>query len=403
MSDDETPVLIVGGSLAGLSSALFLAEQGVRSLLVERHPEISAHPRAQAASPRTMGLLDAIGLGDEVRAAETPNAQYGDILQVESLAGKELGRFDGPFRHDTHGVSRTGWTLIGQDRLEPILCARAEQLGADVRFGTELIRHTQDADGVTAVVRRNADGVEYTVRAKYLIAADGHRSPIRTELGIATTGRGTFGRQMIILFRADLEPLVADRKFFLCFVSNPEVHGVLGQLGAVGTELWCLAPSLRPEDGHEEYTTERCVALVRAAVGVPDLPLTVTDASSWEIAARVAERFDDRRAFLVGDSAHVMPPTGGFGGNVGLQDAHNLAWKSALALARHRRREPARHLRAGAAAGRRLHRRAGRHPVPAAQRSRPGGRGVTNRRRRCCSDTDTGRMPCSPRTTTPLS
>ncbi|GAA4608364.1 2-polyprenyl-6-methoxyphenol hydroxylase-like FAD-dependent oxidoreductase [Actinoplanes octamycinicus] len=331
MTDDETPVLIVGGSLAGLSSALFLAHQGIRPLLVERHPRISAHPRAQAASPRTMELLDAIGLGDEVRAAETPNAQYGDILQVESLAGKELGRFDGPFRHDTHGVSRTGWTLIGQDRLEPILRARAEQLGADIRFGTELVGHTQDADGVTAVIR-GADGAERTVRAKYLIAADGHRSPIRAELGIGTTGRGTFGRQMIILFRADLEPLVAGRKFFLCFVSNPDVHGVLGQLGAAGTRLWCLAPSLRPEDGHQEYPPERCVELVRAAAGVPDLPLTVTDASSWEIAARVAERFRAGRVFLVGDSAHVMPPTGGFGGNMGLQDAHNLAWKLALVL-----------------------------------------------------------------------
>lgn len=83
MYDDETPVLIVGGSMVGLSAALFLARQGVRPLLVERHPEISTHPRAQAASPRTMELLDGIGLGDQVRAAETPHARYGDILQVE--------------------------------------------------------------------------------------------------------------------------------------------------------------------------------------------------------------------------------------------------------------------------------------------------------------------------------
>ena len=332
MIDDETPVLIVGGSMVGLAAALFLAHQGVRTLLVERHTEISAHPRAQAASPRTMELLDGIGLGDAVRAVENPHAQYGDILQVESLSGAELNRFDGPFRHDTHGVSSTGWTLVGQDRLEPVLHRRAVELGADIRFGTELVSYDQDDAGVTAVIRRPADGSLRTVRARYLIAADGHRSPIRTELGIGTDGRGTFGRQMIVLFRADLEQYVDNRKFFLCFVSNPQVHGVLGQLGPSGSDLWCLAPSLDADDTHEDYSAERCLELVRAAVGAPDLPAAVEDVSSWEIAARLADRFRAGRVFLAGDAAHVMPPTGGFGGNLGIQDAHNLAWKLALVL-----------------------------------------------------------------------
>jgi hypothetical protein len=137
---------------------------------------------------------------------------------------------------------------------------------------------------------------------------------------------------MIILFRADLERYVDGRKFFLCFVSNPQVHGVLGQLGASGSDRWCLAPSLRPDDTHEDYSTDRCLTLVRAAVGVAELPAVIEDASSWEIAARLADRFRAGRVLLVGDAAHVMPPTGGFGGNMGVQDAHNLAWKLALVL-----------------------------------------------------------------------
>ncbi|MFF5365524.1 FAD-dependent monooxygenase [Streptomyces sp. NPDC013187] len=332
MADETTEVLIVGGSMVGLAQALFLARQGIRPLLVERHAEISAHPRAQAASPRTMELLRALGLEDAVRARENPHAQYGDILQAESLTGAELGRFDGPFRFDRHEVGTTGWTLIGQDRLEPVLRERAEELGADIRFATEMTEFTQDADGVTAVLRSAGDGSERTVRARYLVAADGSRAPIRTSLGIGHHGPGVFGRQMNIVFHADLDPYVAGRTFFLCFVSNPVVKGVLGKLGGADSDRWVLAPSLPPGSDHRVFGTEDCVELVRAAVGVPDLPVTVESATSWEIAAWVADRFRSGRVLLAGDCAHVMPPTGGFGGNMGIQDAHNLAWKLARVL-----------------------------------------------------------------------
>ncbi|MGA4850155.1 FAD-dependent monooxygenase [Streptomyces sp. G5(2025)] len=332
MADETTEVLIVGGSMVGLAQALFLARQGIRPLLVERHAEISAHPRAQAASPRTMELLRALGLEDAVRARENPHAQYGDILQAESLTGTELGRFDGPFRHDPNDVGTTGWTLIGQDRLEPVLRERAEELGADIRFATEMTGFTQDAEGVTAVLRDAGDGSERTVRARYLVAADGSRAPIRTSLGIGHHGQGVFGRQMNIIFHADLDPYVAGRTFFLCFVSNPAVKGVLGKLGGADSDRWVLAPSLPPGADHRAYGTEDCVELVRAAVGVPDLPVAVESATSWEIAAWVADGFRSGRVLLAGDCAHVMPPTGGFGGNMGIQDAHNLAWKLARVL-----------------------------------------------------------------------
>ncbi|MEV7467856.1 FAD-dependent monooxygenase [Streptomyces kronopolitis] len=328
--DETTPVLIVGGSMVGLAQALFLAQQGIRPILVEQHAEISAHPRAQAASPRTMELMRALGLEKAVRAQENPYARYGNILQAESLVGAELGWFDGPFRHTANEFSATGWTLIGQDRFEPVLRDRAEELGADVRFATELVRHEQDADGVSAVLRDLRTGEEHTVRAQYLIAADGHRSSVRQGLGIATHGQGVFGRQLNVIFHADLDGYVGDREFFLCFINNAEVKGVLGKLDDV--DRWVLAPSLAPEESHNDYPAERCAELVRAAVGVADLPVAVETVTSWEISARIADRFRAGRVLLVGDAAHVMPPTGGFGGNMGIQDAHNLAWKLALVL-----------------------------------------------------------------------
>ncbi|GDY29738.1 FAD-dependent monooxygenase [Gandjariella thermophila] len=329
---EETPVLIVGGSMVGLASALFLAHHGIRPLLVERHARLSMHPRSISATPRTMEILRALGLEREVRAAENPNARYGRVVQVESLAGRELGWFDGPFREDDDGVSATGWTLIGQDRLEPILFARAEALGADIRLATEMVDFHADVDGVTAVIRDRASGATRTVRAAYLIAADGNRSGIRATLGIGTHGLGTFSRQLNVLFRADLTEYVAGRRFFLCFVNRPEVHGVLGQLDASPDGRWRFAASVSPGQTHDRYSERRCAELVRTAVGVADLDLTVLDVTSWEIAARVADRFRAGRVLLAGDAAHVMPPTGGFGGNLGVQDAHNLAWKLSLVL-----------------------------------------------------------------------
>ncbi|WP_167449840.1 FAD-dependent monooxygenase [Streptomyces hyaluromycini] len=332
MADETVEVLIVGGSMVGLSTALFLAQQGVRPVLVERHQHLSAHPRAQAVSPRTMELMRALGLEDEVRANENPHAQYGDILQAESLAGRELGRFRGPFRHDPSEVAATGWTLIGQDKFEPVLRARAEALGADLRFATELVSFSQDDSGVDAILRNVSDGTERSVRARYLVATDGFRSPIRERLGIGVHGPGVFGRQMNIVFHADLDAHVAGRTFFLCFVSNAQVKGVLGKLGGERSDRWVLAPSLPPEDSHQEYDTQACVDLVRAATGVPGLAVTVESSTSWEIGAWVADRFRSGRVLLAGDCAHVMPPTGGFGGNMGVQDAHNLAWKLSLVL-----------------------------------------------------------------------
>jgi putative polyketide hydroxylase len=329
MTDDSFEVLVVGGSMVGLATAVFLRRHGIRVLVVERQAQISAHPRAQAASPRSMELFRALGLEAEIRARETADAKYGDVLQVSSLAGAEIGRFPGPFQHDQSAVGTTGWTLIGQDQLEPVLLAKGTESGAEIWFGTELIRFAQDNDGVDVVLRDTRDGAQRSFRVQYMIAADGVNAETRTRLGIGAHGRGTFGRQMSVIFHAPLEETVAGREFFLCFVSNEQVKGVLGNIAG---DRWVLALSLEAHDRHSAYTREACVELVRAATGVSGLPVAIESWTSWEIAASVADRFRSGRVLLAGDCAHIMPPTGGFGGNMGVQDGHNLAWKLALIL-----------------------------------------------------------------------
>src|SRR5581483_4051454 len=119
----------------------------------------------------------------------------------------------------------------------------------------------------------------------------------------------------------------------LCYISNDQLQGAT--LGAYpGGTRGVLSVPYDPEKGEreEDFAGSRGIALIRAAVGAPDLAVEIESVRAWEMAAFVAERFQQERIFLAGDSAHVMPPTGGFGANTGIADAHNLAWKLALVL-----------------------------------------------------------------------
>ncbi|MER5771996.1 FAD-dependent monooxygenase [Streptomyces sp. NPDC001985] len=336
MYDDNppgtTPVLIVGGGLVGLSTSLFLSWQGVPHTLVERHPGTSVHPRAWGLYPRTLELLSTGGVtGDLLREAA---GFAGHVLNgtVESLTGRERSVSRIPEPADVSGISPVARVLsLSQDRIEPILLRHARRLGGELRFHTELTGLTQDADGVDATLRDVASGAGERLRARYVIAADGAHSPLRERLGIARRGRGTLRHQFSIVFRADLERALRGRRFAICRIDNSEVDGVLGHDDTLrqGT----LIVTHRPDrDPVEAFTTERCTALVRAAVGDPELPVTIVSALPWEMAALTAERFAEGRVLLAGDAAHVIPPVGGYGANTGIQDAHNLAWKLAQVL-----------------------------------------------------------------------
>src|SRR5262249_22057455 len=113
-----------------------------------------------------------------------------------------------------------------QDKLEPVLLAVARERGGDLRFNTELLTFAQDEMGVTATVRERADGIEYSISADYMIAADGAGSPIRSMLGVSTSGQGSLGHLLNILFRADLSELVRGRRFSICMIERPEVRGL---------------------------------------------------------------------------------------------------------------------------------------------------------------------------------
>ncbi|WP_407550934.1 FAD-dependent oxidoreductase [Streptomyces sp. Pv4-95] len=334
MSQEKVPVLIVGGGLAGLSAAVFLAHHGVKATLVERHPGTSTHPKARAINPRTMELYRAVGMEERVKAGRSPISGNTDLVHVETLAGNERVRMPNASIEDISRISPAQWTLIDQNQLEPILRKRAEEVGVDLRFHTRLDAATEDAEGITATLTDTATGTSSTLRAAYVVAADGSRSPVRELLGIGAHGRGTLTNLVSFFFDADLKEALRGRKIIAAYVNNPDVRGTIIPLD--NDRKWVINVSFFPDKGQsaDDFTPQRCVELVRAAVGVPDLPLTIesVDMPAWDISARVADSFTASRFLIAGDAAHVMPPTGAFGASTGIQDAYNLAWKLGLVL-----------------------------------------------------------------------
>jgi 2-polyprenyl-6-methoxyphenol hydroxylase-like FAD-dependent oxidoreductase len=211
---DSPDVLIVGGSLVGLSAALLLRLHGIDCLVVERHTGTAIHPRAGHFHLRTVEILRSVGLEEIVRRkGEEHYHPDGGINNVESLAGREIASYFPNLNAGVAEFSPTVRLFIDQDDLEPILRARVEELGASLCYRTECTSISQDADGVSATLRALESGAEQTVRAKYVVAADGNRSPTRERLGIPMRGHGLLSHSITIYFRSevDLAPLLEGR------------------------------------------------------------------------------------------------------------------------------------------------------------------------------------------------
>nr|WP_272922552.1 FAD-dependent monooxygenase [Streptomyces sp. SID5785] len=329
--------MVVGAGLAGLSTALFLARHEVPCVVVERHRGMSPHPRARGINPRAMELMRAAGLEQEVRETESARALAANsgVLAAQSLAGHQLGALHEQYfmdvRTDLSALSPTGWCLCHQDEFEPVIRRHAQRLGAEFSYATELESFEQDGDGVTARLRDRDSGEVRTVTADYLVAADGPGSPVRRQLGIGFDGPGTTGHFLNIHFEAELAEQLGDRRFIMCYTFNDAVRGALMPLD--NSRRWLLHVGFDPAaQDPASFDEARCQELVRAATGVPDLDVKVLGAMPWEAAGRTAGAFSSGRVFLVGDAAHVMPPSGAFGSNTGVQDAHNLAWKLAAVV-----------------------------------------------------------------------
>lgn len=327
MSENRIPVLIAGGGSVGSAAALFLADRGVETLVVEAQDGPSAHPRATGIGPRTVEILRGLGLQDALDAVSVDMISAGlGKVAVRTLAEADFAAMPiAPATARTRGsVDVTPAHTRGtcpQDRFDSVVLPAARERGAIVRYSTRLTSFTQDDTGVRAVLDTGE-----VIRADYLIGADGVRSEVRAALGIETTGPGALGAQMMsILFRADLTRYLDGRRFVTCNIENPGVTGMLVTID--GAKDWVL--HIECGAALDEFSEARCLELLRAAIGEEIDDAEIVSRLPWRPRGSVADRFQEGRVFLIGDAAHAVPPLGAFGLNTGVADAHNLAWKIA--------------------------------------------------------------------------
>ena len=342
---DEAPVLIAGGGLVGLSAATFLAHQGIRSVTIERLHSSSPLPRAAFFHMRTLEMFRSVGIENRVREESALDfVPEGAIIAMDCLAGRKLADIVANLNEGVEAVSPCRRLFLNQPRLEPILRDRAREAGATILQGVQLTDVRQDSSGVSVTVEDSDGGNARELRGRYLIAADGGHSRVRQSLGIDYEGRGAFSNSVTIYFTADLSPWLGDKAWSLIYVNNPLFRGFFRMNRSAQAGFLAINTLGDPRQGEQaaanaaaDVSEGRLIELVRTGVGDPQLAVRIDGYTRWRATASVAKEFQDRRIFIAGDAAHLMPPNGGFGGNTGIHDAHNLAWKLAVVLQGHAR------------------------------------------------------------------
>ena len=337
----ETDVLIVGSGPAGSAAALALSTYGVRAMVVTKYRWLADTPCAHITNQRTMEVLRDLGIEREVADKSSPQELMGNNIFCTSLAGEEIGRLHS---WGTHPNRLADYTLSSPTRicdcpqtlLEPILLGHAAGRGAKVRFDTEYLSLEQDEDGVTATVRDRLDGRVYTIRARYLLGADGGRSLVAEQIGLPMQGRMGVGGSMNIVLEADLSRHVAHRPSVLYWVLQPGAD-----IGGIGMGLvrmvrpwneWLIVWGYDVNQPPPVIDDAAAEAIARSLIGDADVPIRIKSSSVWTVNHMNATEYASGRVFCMGDAVHRHPPSNGLGSNTSIQDAYNIAWKLALVL-----------------------------------------------------------------------
>ena len=337
----ETDVLIVGSGPAGGCAALCLSALGIPNIMITKYRWTANTPRAHITNQRTMEIFRDLGIEGQVLADASPHEIIGDTVFCTSIAGEEIGRSrtwgTHPAREADYQLASPSLTCdIPQTYLEPILVKNATVRGTEARFSTEYLSHEQDAGGVDVKVRDRLTGSIYTIRAKYLIGADGARSMVAADIDLPMEGRMDIAGSMNITFKADISAYVSHRPSVLYWVIQPGSN--VGGIGAGLVRMvrpwneWLIVWGYDISQPAPVVDEESATQIARSLLGMPELEVEITGTSLWGNNEMYATHLQSGRVFCAGDAIHRHPPSNGLGSNTSVQDSYNLAWKLAAVL-----------------------------------------------------------------------
>ena len=339
----ETPFLIAGAGPAGASLACFLAQHGLKGIMIAKAPGTSKEPRAHITNPAALECMRDIDLEEECLKNSTSGDCMTHTRWCRSMAGEEWARIHSwgnqPDRQGEYAaMSPCRHVDLPQTLFEPVIVKYAINHGWTMRFDTAFVEFERETptSPITSTVQDTVTGRMYKIRSKYLFGCDGAQSPVMKQLDIPLKKDPGQGLAINLLIEADLSKHIKYRTGNLHWVFTPDIQ----------YEPWewaCLCRMVRawhewmfiiiPQPGFQDFrirpTNEQYMKRARQIIGDDSIPIKILDVAKWYINEIVAERYSDGNIFCLGDAVHRHPPFNGLGSNTCVQDAYNLAWKLA--------------------------------------------------------------------------
>lgn len=324
----EIPVLIVGGGPVGLALAGELGWRGIGCTLIERGDGAITQAKMDFVGVRTLEFCRRWGIVPWVHAAGYNRAYPQDCAWVSSLNGYEFGRERFPAPQDERPLPQSPCSRgerCPQDFFDPVLTRFACQFPTvTLRCETEMTDFSEDATGVTARLKDVRAGRDEEIRAAYLVGCDGGTSLVRERLGISMSGAPALTYTTNVIFRCPgFEKLHDKAPAYRYIFIGPE--GTWGTVVAInGRDRWRF--SIVGDDTRRSLSEADIRQTIMRAMG-KEFDFEILSILPWVRRQLVADRYGTDRVFIAGDAAHLTSPTGGFGMNMGIQDAVDLGWK----------------------------------------------------------------------------